>query len=467
MAARPPVPPSIPLPEAPPAATGALVVGYSGGLDSTVLLHRLAATPALRARGLRAVHVDHGLQAAAGDWAAHCTRQAATLDVPLQVLRIEVARDTGAGLEAAARDARYAALSATLAPGDLLVTAHHLDDQAETFLLRALRASGPDGLAAMRALRPLGRAWHWRPLLHTPRERLLAYAQAHGLAWIEDPSNALPDPDRNFLRLQVLPLLARRWPHAAASLARSADLCGEADALLAAEDGRLLATLATDDPHTVPVAALQALPAPRRARVLRRWIGQLGLPRLPARGVERIERELLAARADAQARFDWSGACVLRWRGLLHADRQHPPLPAQWRTPWDGRAPLALPGGGILQLRGAGGGDHAGGGAGDGPGVEAREPAGAGFEAPLYVHARQGGERIVLPGRSHSHALKHVLQDRAVPPWRRAQLPLLSDAAGQLLAAGNIACAAPLAQWLQARRLELAWVPPGCAAPVR
>lgn len=457
MAARTPVPPSIPLAEAPASASGVLVVGFSGGLDSTVLLHRLAAEPALRARGLRAVHVDHGLQPSAGDWAAHCARQAAALGVPLQVLRIEVPRDTGAGLEAAARAARYAAISATLATDDLLATAHHLDDQAETFLLRALRASGPDGLAAMRPLRRLGHAWHWRPLLDTPREHLLAYARAHGLAWIEDPSNALPDPDRNFLRLQVLPLLARRWPHAAASLARSAGLSAQADALLAVEDAQRLGALAGDDPHTLPVSALQALPAPRRARVLRLWIGQLGLPRLPARGVERIERELLTARADAQARFEWSGACVLRWRDLLHADRHPEPLPADWRATWDGRAPLALPGGGVLRLRRAGGDDNTACSAGDGRGA----PAGIGFDAPLHVHARQGGERIVLSGRTHSHALKHVLQDRAVPPWRRAQLPLLSDAAGQLLAAADVACSAPLSQWLQDRRLELAWRPPG------
>jgi tRNA(Ile)-lysidine synthase len=427
------------------------------------LQRRLATEPGLRARGLRAVHVDHGLQPAAGDWTAHCARQAAAWDVPLQVLRIDVPRDTGAGLEAAAREARYAAISATLAAGDLLATAHHRDDQAETFLLRALRASGPEGLAAMRPLRRLGHAWHWRPLLDAPREDLLAYARAHGLTWVEDPSNALPDPDRNFLRLQVLPLLARRWPHAAASLARSADLCGQADELLAVEDARSLAALVAADPHTLQVTALQALPAQRRARVLRLWIRQLGLPRLPARGVERIDRELLAARADAQARFEWSGACVLRWRGLLHADLHREPLPAAWRTTWDGRAPLALPGGGLLRLRSAGGHDNAAGSAGAGSGSELGAPAGTGFDAPLQVHARNGGERIVLPGRTHSHALKHVLQDRALPPWRRSQLPLLSDAAGQLLAAADVACAAPLSQWLQARRLELAWRPPGGA----
>ncbi|KAF1690384.1 tRNA lysidine(34) synthetase TilS [Pseudoxanthomonas koreensis] len=438
-----------PLPEVPADADGAIVVAFSGGLDSGVLLHRLAAEPALRARGLRAVHVHHGLQADAGDWAAHCARQAEALQVPLQVIEVQVPRDRGLGLEAAAREARSAALRGTLAAGDVLATAHHLDDQAETFLLRALRASGTEGLGAMRPCRALGQAWQWRPLLALPRAALLDYARAHGIAWIEDPSNALPDPDRNFLRLQVLPLLRQRWPHAAAALARSAALSAEADALLAAEDDALLRTHAGDDPRTLPVPALQALPAARRARVLRHWLRTLGLPPLPARGVERIERDLLGARADAQASFAWSGARVLRWRAVLPADHQRDPLPAQWQAGWDGRAPLLLPDGGRLHLH-----DGAGG-------------AVAGFDMPLRVHARRGGERIVLPGRSHSHALKQVLQERGVPPWRRAHLPLLSAADGRLLAAGDVARTVALDDWLRARGWQLAWAPPGAGAAAR
>jgi tRNA(Ile)-lysidine synthase len=435
------------LPPVPAAATGSLVVGYSGGLDSTVLLHRFANEPVLRARGLRAVHVHHGLQAEAADWAAHCVRQAQALGVPVRVLEVQVRRDAGSGLEAAAREARYAALSATLAPGDVLATAHHLDDQAETFLLRALRASGPDGLGAMRPLRRLGDAWQWRPLLELPRETLLAYAQAHGLEWIEDPSNSVPDPDRNFLRLQLLPLLRGRWPHASAALARSAALCAQTDALLAEEDAALLRLHAGDDPRTLRVPALLALPVARRARVLRHWIRALGLPPLPSLGVEQIERELLDARADAEARFAWSGARVLRWRDFLHADHLRDPLPADWTAEWDGRAPLHLPDGGRLSLHGEGG------------------IATAGFDAPVRVHARQGGERINLPGRTHSHLLKHLLQERAVPPWRRAQLPLLSTMdGGQLLAAADVAWSGDLARWLHARGWHLAWQPPGIDA---
>lgn len=411
-----------------------LLIAFSGGLDSTVLLHRLASDPATRRNSLRAVHVHHGLQTDADAWATHCQRFCDTLGVPLQVIRVDVVRDSGEGLEAAARQARYAAIRDVLQPGEVLVTAHHRDDQAETFLLRALRASGPDGLAAMRAWRAFAQGWHWRPLLQTPHSALLAHAKEHGLGWIEDPSNADTDFDRNFLRQRVLPQLRERWPHAAAAFARSAELNAEATALLAEEDARALATTATLDARTLSVPALLALSAPRRARVLRRWIRRLDLPPLPTEGLARIETGLLPARADAEARFDWHGATIRRWRDLLHASPLRPPLPSTWRQDWDGRLPLVLSGGGTLSLEGTGA-----------------------LPSPVQAHARAGGERIVLPGRAHSTTLKNVLLDLGVPPWTRDGLPLLSTPAGELLAAGDLVYSAGFDAWLRESRARLVW----------
>lgn len=423
-----------PLPQ-PAAPARPVLAAFSGGLDSTVLLHWLAAHPAMHG-GLRAIHVDHGLHPDSAAWAAHCIEVCAALGVALEVVRVEVARDGGSGPEAAARNARHAAFFAALREGEALALAHHADDQAETFLLRALRASGPDGLAAMRAWRAYGRGWLWRPLLATSREALLAHARAQALRWIEDPSNNDPAFDRNYLRREVMPRLHARWPQAVAAFAASARLAGEAADLLDAEDARLLASLQRDGAGTLDAAGLLALPAARRARVLRRWIAALGLPPLPANGVARIERELLHARPDAEAAFAWNGVVVRRWREALHAAAERAPLPGDWEATWDGRAPLVLPGGGLLRLDGA----H-------------------GFAAPLRARARRGGERIVLPGRNHHHALKHVLQDLGMPPWERERLPLLEDAAGELLAVGDRAVAAPLQAWLDARGARLAWTP--------
>lgn len=411
---------------------GPVLVGYSGGLDSGVLLHLLAQDADLRRHRLRALHVHHGLHAEADAWAAHCERECAALGVPLQVIRVEVVEGTGLGIEGAARAARHRAFAEALGTGEILALAHHRDDQAETFLLRALRGSGVDGLAAMRPWRAHANGWLWRPLLDIPRERLHAHAIAHGLRWIDDPSNADSGFNRNFLRNEVMPLLRERWPHAAANLARSAALSAQAVELLEAEDAAALANAQADD-GSLDIAALQTLPSERRARVLRRWIDAAGLPPLPANGIAQIERELLHAPQDAEARFDWSGARVQRWRNALHAGRIRAPLAPDWSQPWDGRSPLALPTGERLQLVGA-----------------------DAFDAPLRVHARQGGERLLLPGRSHRHALRHVLQERDVPPWLRTRMPLLSDG-DELLAAGDAILSARMAAWLQARRACLRW----------
>ncbi|KLD74514.1 tRNA(Ile)-lysidine synthetase, partial [Xanthomonas hyacinthi DSM 19077] len=238
----------------PDPAPAAVLVGLSGGLDSSVLLHALAQQPQYRRAGLRALHVHHGLHADADAWADHCAAFCAALAIPLQVRRVQVPRDGGHGLEAAARQARRTAFAQALAAGEWLALAQHRDDQAETFLLRALRASGADGLAAMQPLRDFAHGMLWRPLLALPRSDLHAYAQRHALRWIEDPSNADPGFDRNFLRLQLLPLLRQRWPHADAALARSAQLCGEAGALLDDGDQAALDALRGGDAATATLS---------------------------------------------------------------------------------------------------------------------------------------------------------------------------------------------------------------------
>lgn len=417
------------LPQAP------LCVGYSGGLDSTVLLHALAASTQARALGLRALHVHHCLHPHADAWAAQCQATCDALGIALTVARVEVSL-SGEGIEAAARRARHAAFAEALQEGEVLVLAHHRDDQAETFLMRALRASGPDALGAMQAWRTIGRGHLWRPLLATPRSALQSYAREHRLHWIDDPSNADTAMDRNFLRERVLPILRERWPHADAALAGSAALCAQAGELLDVGDLHALQAAATPDPASLSLPSLRALPAMRRARVLRRWIADLGLPALPASGVEQIERCLLHSAADAQPRFAWHGALVQSWRELLHAGPLRPPLPRDWQVTWHGREPLSLPGGGQLRLSQA-----------------------AAFDEPVVVHPRRGGERIVLPGRQHSHALKNVLQDLGVPPWRRERLPLLSSADGDLLAAADVVSSARFAFWLRERAARVDWRP--------
>lgn len=418
------------LPHAP--HEGPVAIAFSGGLDSTVLLHLAAADPALRARGLRALHVDHGLHPDSARWAEACGDVCAGMDLAFESRRVAV-RAHGDGPEAEARAARHAAFLHSQRDGELIALAHHRDDQAETLVLRLLRGSG-DGLGAMRTVRRFGRGWLWRPLLALPRALIHAHALEHGLRWIEDPSNGSEHHDRNFLRHRVMPVLAQRWPQAGAAFARSAGLLATQEDLLAAEDAKRLALLQGVDAATLSVPALLAQPEGWRYRLLRRWVVDLGLPTLSAPALDTISAELLPARPDARAEFAWSGAVIRRWRDLLHAGWPQPPLPEGFNATWDGTAGLALPGGDRLQL----------------------SPARA-FDAPLAVRARAGGERLVLPGRTHSSELKHVLQDLGVPPWQRARLPLLFAPDGELLAAGDVALSGRLQAWLGSHgvRLEL------------
>lgn len=401
-------------------------------MDSVVLLHLV--WHAGLGRPLRALHVNHGIHPNATHWAAHCASMCHRWNVPFAVENAAVAL-RGDGLEAALRVARYAIFETALQPGETLLLAHHQDDQAETFLFRALRASGVDGLSAIPVERVLGQGRLLRPLLDVDRASLHAYALAHGLEWMDDPANADDTFDRNFVRHRVLPLLRERWPHASAALARSAELCARDAALLEAEDSRALASAATLDANVIRRDVLAALPSARRARVLRHWVAALDLPPLPRRVLDEIDAVLMLGRADAQPRVAWSTVTLRVWRDLLHVGPTREALPEDWSAPWNGDEPLALPGGGILLLDGA-----------------------RSLPVPCTVHARQGGERITLPGRSHSHVLKHVLQDLAVPPWTREQLPLVSSTAGDILAAGDLVYSQAFDVWLREHGARLRWM---------
>lgn len=430
-----------------------VLLGYSGGLDSTALLHALAAQREGLA-GLRAVHVDHALHADSARWSAHCVATCAALGIALETRRVAVVED-GRGLEAAARDARLAAFVAVLDAGETLVLAQHRDDQAETVLLRLLRGAGSGGLGAMRSEREFGQGRLARPLLDTPRSQLRDYARRHALHWIEDPSNQDTHHDRNHLRHAVLPALRARWPQADQALATSARLAAE-DALLLAEEAsrRLAGARLPDSPAALSVTALLELSAPWRARVLRAWFAEQGLPPAPARMHARIDAELLSARRDSLAVVRWPGAQLRRWRDALHAGTPTDGHAADWQRHWNGAGWLSLPDGsqlGFEQNSGKGFADAA---------VRADpdfHSALQGDFGPLRVQPRQGGERMRLPGRQHHHRLKHLLQDSGLPPWRRDALPLLFADDGELLAAGDRLLAARLLDWSQVHACRLRW----------
>ena len=406
---------------------GPLAVGFSGGMDSSVLLHALAQLEPARARGLRAIHVDHGLHAASAQWAHHCAAFAGALGVSITTIGAEVARNAGSGPEDAARAARHRALGAALQSGEILALAHQRDDQAETILLKLLRGAGPEGLAGMRTMRQFAQGYLWRPLLGVPRDDIARYARRHALRWIEDPSNLDTQLRRNFLRAEILPRLRQRWPGADAALAHSANWARHAADYIEAQGTQALAALQGLDPATLDWARWLALPPALRDPVLRQWLRQLGLDEPAQFHVTELERQLRTSAADRSPCVRFAATELRRYRDLLYAQRPAPPFAADWHSAWTG-APLGLPGGGTLQLE-----------------RDARIP-GPGWQ----VRYRRGGERLRPAGKPHTRELRLLLQEAGVPPWQRARVPLIV-ASGQLIAAGDLylsdAAQAACAQW--------------------
>ena len=396
------------------------LVAYSGGLDSTVLLHALRRAAA-RAAPIAAVHVNHGLQPDADSWERHCRHFAEQLGVDYIERRIELPAADPRGPEGAARAVRYAALAELVQAGDHVLTAHHEDDQAETLLLNLMRGSGAAGLAGIGPVQSFGRGLLLRPLLDVPRAELERYAAAHALEWCEDPSNADIRFDRNFLRREILPALRRRWPAVSSRLARSAGLLGEASELqdeLAALD---LAALG-GDPARLDLTGLRGLSPPRQRNVLRLAIRRLGLPAAPSRRLEQAVRELLPAAPDAQPLVRWPGGELRRFRGSVCV---LPPL--EYRVPAEDLVLAAD--GSRLPL-------------GGGLGSLALERAARGIDPVLVdkglgVRFRAGGETLRPAGSSHTQPLKKLLQERGVLPWMRDFVPLVY-ADRQLVAVGDL-----------------------------
>lgn len=408
-------------------------IAFSGGLDSTVLLHLLV--DLAHQHGLprlTAVHVHHGLQAAADAWPAHCQAICAALGVPLQVIHVQVR--AGSSLEGAAREARYGAFERLTAANELLLTAQHRDDQAETLLFRLLRGAGVRGLSAMPESRPLGAGHLLRPLLGVSRAELERYAAEHCLSWVQDPSNADHQYSRNYLRHQVMPSLIARWPQAATSISRSAAHLREAQGLL---DELAMMDLAPADGESdfpwldlpsLTLAPLQSLSPARQRNVLSHWLSKRG--RLPDTDHWAGWESLRDASAQGHPRWRLADGEVHRAGGriwwLSGAWLQQAKSGIEWQDPG---SPLQLPNNGQVFFVGS-------------------VPQG-----PLHIRYRQGGEVMQVAGRGHRD-LKRLLNEAGLPSFVRGRLPLLYQDE-RLLAVANLPALAanPQAGW------QLHWRP--------
>lgn len=383
-------------------------VALSGGRDSVVLLHALSRLelPGGSSIDLTALHVHHGLSPQADSWADFCAGFAVRCKVPLKIERVVVPRDSGEGLEAAARRVRHAAFADCEA--DWLALAHHRDDQAETVLLNLLRGAGIAGAAGMLAERPQRRGPALiRPLLEVSRAAIDEYAERHALTWIDDESNADLHHRRNYLRAAVMPGLTRQFPGASTSLARAARHFAEGAALLdelAVIDRKALETAS----GRIALAGFNALSASRARNLLRYELLKSGFRAPDARWIDEALRQLANTKAASETRIDTPDGALHVYRGELHVVRHRTLAPAE-SLPWRGESVLPWDGGCVCfaPVRGDG----------------IRRDLLDGGEVRLA--ARHGGERLQPDSRRPRRTLRNLLQEKGVPPWERDRLPCL------------------------------------------
>ena len=381
-----------------------LCLAFSGGLDSCVLFSALLHAQKKLNFELCALHVHHGLSANADAWADFCTEACKAANVPLQVKRVKVDKKAGLGIEAAARQARYQALVESEA--DFIVLAHHQDDQAETFLLQLLRGAGVKGLSAMAAFDAKRRLL--RPFLDVSRTEIEAYASDAKLKWVEDESNQDIQYDRNFIRHELTPVLAQRFPSFQIALARSANHMAEASGLL--DDLAALDAQACMQDARLNLLELAKLSEARAKNLMRWWLAGHGFSLPSKERLDEILQQLLHAKADATIKLviDGANASLRRYQGFAFIETvaEVPPIAMIWQ----GEPELQLPDGSKLLF-------------------DRKQGQGLALDRlgihKLRIANRKGGERFKPDLHRPTRTLKHLLQEANMPPWLRDRLPLI------------------------------------------
>lgn len=398
-----------------------ILVAFSGGLDSTVLLHLLIQ---LRHKNpefqIRAVHVHHGLSASADAWSDHCEKLCSEWGVSMTVKRVTV-EGRECGIEAGARKARYFAFNEVLTVGEILTTGQHLDDQSETVLLALKRGSGPVGISAMAASGRLGNNILLRPMIEFSRLQIEDYAHKNELLYVNDESNQDLRFDRNFLRLQVLPILNKRWPNLILSIARTASLCAEQEKLLDELLSDQLHALLSED-NSLSIFGLLRYSRAYKFALLRRWISRHDVAMPSYKQLQELWDSVALSRVDAVPILKLEAYQIQRFRGRLYLL----PLMKNLRNiclNWSRVAPLRLPDGLGYLISGKGE-------------IHLRSPTER--QQVSIRFSAQGRTRIV--GRTHSRSIKKLWQEFGVPPWMRQRIPLIYYDTKLIAALGVFIC---------------------------
>ncbi|WP_297922307.1 tRNA lysidine(34) synthetase TilS [uncultured Agitococcus sp.] len=388
-----------------------LVIAYSGGVDSHVLLDMVVQVQQLHQRPIKIIHVHHGLSQYANDWANHVEQVAQAYNVDYVIKRVSVNQQQ-ASLEDAARQARYQAINQELVIGDVLLLAHHQQDQAETFLLRLMRGSGVTGLAAMKDSNvvPFNRLTipAWRPLLTVNKSQILAYAQQRQLNWIEDDSNTDERLNRNYLRHQVISTLQQRWPQTVERVSAASQRLQEAEQLLQ-DLAEMDYQQVKDQANSLNITRLAQLSDARRHNVLRYWLQQLGFNLPDYQQLAKLWTEVCLAKEDAQPMYYWPHVEVRRYRQQLFAMSPLTNFNRDEQKWINKQQAIQLATGELIEPQQ----------------IQALIKAEYWQTGQISIAYRQGGEKIRPVGRQHHHDLKKLLQAEGVPTWQRERIPLI------------------------------------------
>jgi len=423
------------------------LVGFSGGADSTALLHALSVIQPQLATPVSAVHINHGIHPAADHWQLQCEEFCHQHEIDLVCIKINLDKRTGKGLEAEARHLRYEAISDLLGRADCLLTAHHADDQAETLLLNLMRGSGVDGLSAMPECRPLGSGYLQRPLLKFKNSALRDYLRKNNIEWTEDPSNLYLNHDRNFVRHEVIPLLEQRWPEVSQRLLLTRE---------AMTDTRHLLEKLADDylkPNLVHPYVLKITPQchadPELFRlIIRRWIKLSGTTGIPAYRLDSFCDQVQKAGSDHKVSMRWDD-CLLRWyKNQLWLQTTIEILPC---------ADVKWPNGQIEVDLGRDAGQLVLGTAS--PSANQSEPkTNVSPDGAFSVGGRANTEENVISLGGHHRTLKNLFQSADIPPWLRDAIPLCK-LDGELVAMGDWCFNERFASWLSENNISVSWRP--------
>ena len=386
-----------------------MTVALSGGVDSVVLLHLLYQLQKTQNFTLKASHVHHGLSKNADKWVKFCEKLCTKLSIPLDVNYVKLPQKKSLGIEGEARQLRYEKLLKSQT--DLVVLAHHEDDQAETFLLQLIRGAGVKGLSSMAHFDATRRLW--RPLLNTSRIDIERYAKKHKLKWIKDESNQNIDFDRNFIRSKVLPLLKNRFDHIIKVISRSSSHLAEAQYLLdeLAKIDLKSNLKSINYNHKLKVKDLEKLSNFRAKNVLRYWL-EINDQMMPSKDLlDELLRQVLTAKKDATIKIHLSKDDeIRRYQCEIYIVPKNQQTHKNYEIIWAGESEIILPNGQKLKFKKV-----------KGRGINLKFLK----DKKLKIRNRQGGECFKPDSKRPTKKIKQLLQESGLPPWERESLPLV------------------------------------------